>query len=269
MMRQTGIKKHPCLCFFFSKYYIIDIASEGPQDRVIYPDPEIERDVYIPPSLSFPPDIFHDTDGIGAFDDQKQFFELFNSLQQQQNAGNANANTFAAFAQFGNFDGSAGSHPLFGNPTNHESPQAPETRLQKFLNSKIHIGMLGLFTYLFISMAPFHWNVFLVFLVWEIAEIFILRQYESSSNGIVNVLFMLAGMSPTKVNVVLKWIQLLNKVLRDVALFMFFFILAHVCRAYGTGFNLVPLLDQSHVILNVPSVMDNDNTDEVFEHFDL
>lgn len=203
-----------------------------------------------------------------SFDDHNQFFELFNNLQQQQqqqNAGNAsgNMNNFAAFAQFGSFDGS-GSNPFFENINNHDIPKVPETRLQRFLKSKVHIGLLALLTYLLISIASFRWNIFLIFLAWEMAEIFILRQYESNSNGIVNVLFVLAGMSPTKVNVILKWIQLLNKVLRDVALFMFVFVVAHMIRAYGNGLSLVPLIENT-TKHHLPNVME----DDVFERFDL
>lgn len=235
---------------------------------MIYPDPEIERDVYIPQSTPLSTEFHRDAGGIDAFDDQKQFFELFNSIQQHQDAGNVNANTFAAFAQFGSFDG---QNPFFGNINEHENPNVPETKLRKLINSKIHIGIMAIFTYLFISKAPFHWNIFLIFLIWEIAEIFTLRQYESNTNGIVNVLFVLASMSPTKVNIVLKWVQLLNKVLRDVALFMFFFILAHVFRSYMTGFDLIPLMAKSHTISNIPIVPIDDinDTDDVFEHFEL
>lgn len=238
-----------------------------PTEQMIYPDPEIERDVYIPQAQQFPPELIGDIDGMGSFDDQKQIFELLNSLQQQSGGqSNANANTFAAFAQFGGADG--GANPFFANLNTNDSPKVPETRLQKFLNTKIHIGLLAIITYLFILYTPFHWNVFLVFLVWEIAEIFILGQHESNPSGIINILFMFAGISPAKVNIALKWIQLLNKVLRDVALFMFFFVLSHVCRVYVNGLSLLPLVesnDQNHEILDKI----DDTTDDVFEHFDL
>lgn len=237
---------------------------------MIYPDPEIERDVYIPQAQQLPPELFGDIDAMGSFDDQKQFFELLSTLQQQGGGGgqsNANANTFAAFAQFGG-GADGGANPFFANLNTNDSPKVPETRLQKFFNTKIHIGLLAIMTYLFILYTSFHWNVFLVFLVWEIAEIFILGQHESNPNGIINILFMFAGISPSKVNIALKWIQLLNKVLRDVALFMFFFVLSHVCRVYVNGLNLVPLVesnDQNHEILDKI----DDSTDDVFEHFDL
>lgn len=249
------------------------MSQSNEKQQTIYPDPEIERDVYVPPPLTtttpFPPELFRDVDG---FDDQKQFFDLFNSLsQQQQQQGNsgANANSFAAFAQFGNdFDGNAGPNMFFGNLSNDESTKVPVKPLQKFLNTKIHIGLLAVLTYSFISLAPFHWNVFLIFLAWEIAEIFILRQHESNSNGIVNVLFVLVGMSPTKMNVLLKWLQLLNKVLRDVALFMFVFIFTHILRAYWCGLELVSLIENhepNYDAINMPATLD----DDAFEKFNL
>ncbi|XP_031618856.1 uncharacterized protein LOC116337987 [Contarinia nasturtii] len=240
-----------------------------PKEQVIYPDPEVERDVYVPQTTPpFPPELFGAVDGMGSIDDRQQFFELFNTLQQQ-NSGQANSNTFAAFAQFGNMGGGeAGPNAFFGNLNTNEQPKVPETPLQKFLNTKIHIGLLAVLTYLFILLTPFHWNVFLVFLLWEIAEIFILRQHESNSNGIINVLFMLAGISPAKVNIVLKWVQLLNKVLRDVALFMFFFVLTHVCRVYWTGLSLVPLIERSDQSQRIPDIIDG-NADDEFEHFEL
>lgn len=248
---------------------IFNVDNGHQDEQVIYPDPEIERDVYVPRTSSFPPEIFADMDGTNSLDDQKQFFELINTLQQQQ-TNNDTSNSFAAFAQFGNFDGSGGSNPFFANINTNESPKVPETRLQKFLNTKIHIGLLAVFTYLLIALSPFRWNAFLLFLLWEIAEIFMLRQHESNSNGIVNVLFMLAGVSPTKINIFLKWIQLLNKVLRDVALFMFFFVLSHVCRSYWTGLSLIPLVESNDQSQNIASIIPNgDNADDVFEDFEL
>lgn len=244
-----------------NQHFILDLTNQS-KGRVIYPDPEIERDVYVPQTTTpFPPELFRDLDGMGSmgsFDDQKQFFELFNSLQQQQNMGNTNmnANNFVAFSQFGMFDGT----------NNNENLKKPETKFQKFLNTKIHIGLLAMLTYSTILM-PFNLNIFLIFLAWEIAEIFILRQHESNSNGILNVLFMLVGMSPTKVNIVLKWIQLLNKVLRDVAVFMFVFVLIHICRS---GLGLVQLVDSnsnehSHKIIDATIPID----DDFFENVEL
>lgn len=238
---------------------------------MIYPDPEIERDVYVPPSPApFPPELFRDVDGIGSFDDQKQFFELFNNLNQQQQSNigstNVNANSFAAFAQFGsNIDGNADANMFFGNLNSSENTKVPDSPLRKFLNTKVHLALLAIFTYMSILLAPFHLNIFLIFLAWEVAEIFILRQHESNSTGIINVLFMLTGISK-KMNLFLKWIQLLNKVLRDVALFIFVFIFMHICRAYLYGLDLAVLTErheQNYNSIHSPETLD----DDVFEKF--
>lgn len=228
--------------------------------HVIYPDPEIERDVYVPRASIFPTEVIGETNEINAFDDQRQFFELLSTLQQQ------NAGQSETFAQIGFWDGigSGGSSSFFANA--RECPKVPETRLQKFLSTKINIAALAVITHLLIILAPFNWNVFLIFLGWEIAEIFILRQHESNPNGIVNMLFMLAGISPNKINIVLKWVQLLNKVLRDVAIFMFFFILCHVSYVCWTGVKLVTEIGTSE--LN-HKVLEDDSTDDVFAQFSL
>lgn len=236
-----------------------------PTEQIIYPDPEIERDVYIPQMATIPSEFFGDFNGINPLDDQQPFIQMLNNLRQQQSTGqgSANANSFAAFAQFGSFDGSAGSNP-FANINANESPKVPETRLQKFLNTKIHIALLAVITFF-----SFHWNIFLILLVWEITEIFILKQHETNSNGFINALFMIAGMSPNKFNIVLKWIQLLNKVLCDVALFMFFFVLSHLCRVYWNGLSLHPIIEsnaQSHTNLHTSNAR---MEDDVFEDFDL
>lgn len=247
-------------------FCFIDEEFEAKQEeRVIYPDPEIERDVYVPQTTPLTQELFTDANKMNPFDDQKEFFDLLNTLQQQ-NAGqpNANANSFAAFAQFGNIDGS-GSNPFFGNVNTNDVPNVPETQLQKFLNAKINIALLAVLTYVLILVTPFRCNVFFIFLVWEIAEICILKQHESNSNGIINVFFMLAGMSPTKVNVVLKWVQLLNKVLRDVALFMFYFVFIHISRAYWNGIELVPLIESITGSQKIIAA----TADEVFEHFEV
>lgn len=249
-----------------SNIWITDKAEGAlPAEPVIYPDPEIERDVYVPQMPLFPPKLAG-SDRLNSFDDPKQLFDLINSMQQNGGQPSPGASNFFAFSQFGNLDGSAGPNPFFANM--NQSPKVPETRLKKALDTKLHIGLLAVATYLLITMSSFHWNAFLIFLVWEIAEIFIVRQHESNPNGIVNILLMLVGISSTKLNIVLKWIQLLNKVLRDVALFMFFFVLSHFVHVYLLGLSLVPLTENADPSPNVVYTDDAATNDE-FERFDL
>lgn len=240
-----------------------------PEEPIVYPDPEIERDVFVSQAAQFQSEMFG-APGTNPFED------LLSSMRQQQGnmPPNANIGGFGAFAQFGNLDGGGGPdvNAFFTNLNTEESPKVPETRLQRFLKTKIHIGILSIFTYLFITLAPFHCNVFLLFLIWEMAEIFLLRQHENNPNGMVNMLFMLAGTSPNKINMLLKWVQLLNKVLRDVAIFIFFFVITHMCYMSWNGLTVIPVVQESIVakklLLEIPGTYENSD-DDVFELFDL
>lgn len=189
----------------------------------------------------------HATRGSPTGTEEEAFMQMLNSLRNPGNAPNfdGNAAGFAAFTSFGgaNGGGDFSNDPLlsglFGGAQGAQPAAPPESGFRKFLNSKIHIVVLSIFTYLLINMAPFSCNVFLMFLLWEIVEIFILRQHQTNPNGFVNMAFVVAGVSPTKINVFIKWIQLVNKVLRDIAIFLFFFVLSHIAYLSIVGRKLV------------------------------
>lgn len=237
-----------------------------PEERVIYPDPEIERDVYVRPAPN-PTSELHSMFGVNSLTEQQHFMDLLNTMRQEQ-ANNPDAGAGGAFPPFGDMDGASA---FFSNMNANDSPKVEETRLQKYLKTKIHIGLLSILTYLLINLTSYHCNAFIIFLVWEIIEMFLLRQHENSGNGIANMIFMVAGMSPTKMNMVLKWIQLLNKVLRDVAIFVFFFVITHICYMSWNGISLIPTAKESHMtdkLLQMQSA-DDFNDEDVFEKFDL
>lgn len=131
---------------------------------------------------------------------------------------------------------------LFGTQQQQQTPKQPDTVLTKILKSKIHIALLAILTYILITVAPYSSNVFLLFLLWEIVEMFILKEYETNGNGLVSAFCIMAGMSPVKLNVAIKWIQLINKVLRDIAIFLFFFILSHIIHLNVIGISIHTLL---------------------------
>lgn len=179
-----------------------------------------------------------------SLDDQQQ--QLINMLMgAQQPFGNGGvppnmgafggpgeAGGFAGFAGFGGFDG---TNPLFANLSAQATPPEPESRLRQFLKTKLHIAFLGLLSYALITAGEFKCSVFLIFLLWEVAEIFMLRQHSTNPSPLINIVFMFLGISPTKINVLLKWVQLLNKVLRDVAIFLFAFICCHLANIWWFG----------------------------------
>lgn len=200
------------------------LPPSPPKERIIYPDPEDERDVYVKPTPIAPQ--FGDPNAI----DPREFQDFISLLQQNSENGSysSNFNDFSAFANLGAMPGA--ESPFSGMPSSNvqQPAQIPETKLQKFLKPKIHIGLLSVLTYLFITMSGMPCNVFLIFLLWEVVEIFLLRQHETNSGGFIYILCMLAGIPAIKVNIALKWIQLINKVLRDVAIFLFFFVISHI-----------------------------------------
>lgn len=219
----------------------------SPRERIIYPDPEVERDIYVEPR-QFSGESLAAAHARPAGYEEEELMQMINSLRNAGHGSNLDGNAagFATFNNFGSFGGANGGDMpndpllagLFG-AQGAQTPVMPETGLRKFLNSKIHIAVLSIFTYTLINMAPFACNVFLIFLLWEIVEIFILRQHQTNANGFANVVFMMAGVSPTKINVFFKWIQLANKVLRDIAIFLFFFVSSHIIFLTIVGRKLV------------------------------
>lgn len=58
-------------------------------------------------------------------------------------------------------------------------------------------------------------------------EMFLLKQYEHKTGGLLSLIFMFSGIPPARLNVVLKWIYIINRILKDVTVFLFFFVLTH------------------------------------------
>lgn len=243
-----------------------DVPAEA-RDNVIYPDPEIERDVYeepIPFPLAMAMAGGQGTRGTAPGTEEDELMQMLNSLRNQSNFDSNSAAGFSTFASFGNIGGAPNDSNFANDPllaslfgpqsagsTQSSHPPPPESRLRKLLNSKVHIAIMSILTYALINTAPFSCNVFLLFLLWEIIEIFILRQHHTKSNGIVNIAIMMAGVSPTKVNVFIKWFQLVNKVLRDIAIFLFFFVLSHIAYLKVIGGSLVGEVEEVEVVREV------------------
>lgn len=259
------------------------------QPTEIYPDPEMERDVYVSHAPQLPAELFGAPGGgpMGTpFDEQQHFLNMLNSLNTQQSMGNGElppgfgaafgngqlppnfADIFGGgggaqgeFPGFAGFPGLDGTNPLFANMSKENQTQVPDTPLKKFLKTKLHIALFGLLSYVIITLGDFKCSVFLIFLLWEIAEIFLLRQHETNQNPIINIVFMFLGISPTKINVLLKWVQLLNKVLRDVAIFLFVFVCSHVSYLLWHGMSFVPADDDRTI--HTQTTMAADSVDDI------
>lgn len=181
----------------------------------VYPDPEMERDVYeAPTSLA------------GFNPESEDIFQLLKTMQ-----------------------GPNGPQP-FGQSTQPQAPPVPETPVTKFIRSKTPVVLLALIVYtLFALNLDFLVGgaVFSSLIAWEIFEFlittFVIKQPQQG--GIVTILFAFGGVSQEKAQIILKLLGLFNKVLRDIAIFMFTFVVLHLAYSYLIlGEGLTEILDK-------------------------
>lgn len=181
---------------------------------VIYPDPEDERDVYQQPETS----------------------PIFPAR------GNLSSNG-DIFQEFSTIFGAAAANGRGGATTS--SPPVPDSTLVKFLRTKIHIALMGIIVYLVFATERQHLiggNVFILLLGWEVVEVFLLKTYQPKSS-FLDVVFLLGGIPNKYSQMIVKFVQTLNKVLKDVAFFVFFFVLTHLVWSV-----LVLGIDLDHVL---------------------
>lgn len=193
----------------------VEIPTEPVVNNGIYPDPEMERDVYEAPS------------SLAGFDPGSQ--DIFEMMKAMQGGGNL---PFAQSAQ----------------PT---SSPIPETPFSKFIRSKIPIVLLSLIVYMLFAMNLdfiVGSSVFSSLIVWEIFEFFITTFVIKSSTqqgGLVNLLFIFGGVSQETTQLILRLLGLANKVIRDIAIFMFTFVMIHLVWSYAViGESLTEILDK-------------------------
>lgn len=130
-----------------------------------------------------------------------------------------------------------------GNPQNPTRPQQqtfpvqPESPYSKFIKSPIPIVFLASFTYMAFAFnleSAFGANVFSFFIVWEIL-VFTMTAFvfkDSAANQLSSILALLPLFLPrlnTKLlQIILRIFTFLNKMLRDVAIFLFTFVAFHL-----------------------------------------
>ncbi|XP_065089589.1 uncharacterized protein LOC135710823 [Ochlerotatus camptorhynchus] len=175
-----------------------DFTVKPPE--VIYPDPEVERDEYLQPErqpfATALPGGFPLANG--------DIFSLLNLPLGADQSG-----------------------PM---PTQPPPPPVPETALVKFLRTRVHLAVMAIVIYLLFAIDQQHLiggNVFILLLGWEMVEVFLLKTYETRTS-FLDVIFLLGGISKKYSQIILKFIQTINKVLKDVAFFVFFFVLTHL-----------------------------------------
>lgn len=219
---------------YLPKYFLLDVP---PKCNIIYPDPELEREDPISNNFAMPTEF----NGVGMIDPQT----IFNMLNGQNTTNDESLDSNALNLLL---------HPKhsFMPTLNNTLKQPTLPKLANFLQSKIHISLLVLWTYGLIVTETWPTdNVFLLFLLWELAENLVLRTYEVKTTSILTILLLLAGIPATYSTVMLKWFELANKVVRDVAIFVFFFVCVHVLWELfivGKTLNIILEVDEEYFL---------------------
>lgn len=172
-------------------------ANSSPVIEEIFPDPELERDVFVESTHA----------------DNQDIFELLRGMNQNPNLGSA---------------------------TLHEQrPEVPETFVIKLIKSKLPIVFIAIIVYLLFAKDAEYLvgsSVFTVLLGWEVLEFVLMGEaaYRGASAraNYLGILFVLGGVPQKTSAIVIRALDILNKVLRDVAIFIFIFVLTHLAWSY-------------------------------------
>lgn len=192
--------------------------SVTPPTGEIYPDPELEpAPEYIPGEFS----------GLysGINPQNEDILQLLNSLRNQENGGPP-GRRFAG-----------------------QEKSAPPGVFSRILRTKIHIAAIAIVIYgLFATGNEFvvSGNVFLSLLLWEIAEILILKTYQTRST-FATILYVFSQIPEQYTASAIKIFVTINKVLQDVAVFTFFFVFSHILwQKFILGKDLGMMLEREH-----------------------
>uniref|UniRef100_A0A182Y8F3 Calcium signal-modulating cyclophilin ligand n=1 Tax=Anopheles stephensi TaxID=30069 RepID=A0A182Y8F3_ANOST len=98
--------------------------------------------------------------------------------------------------------------------------------------SKVHLVVASIVAYLLFATGNESFiggNVFLPLLAWELIELLTIGTVEpAGGQKLLGIVFMLGGIPMKTSQTIMKLMNTVNKVLKDVAFFMFFFVLTHL-----------------------------------------
>ncbi|XP_055680852.1 uncharacterized protein LOC129788648 isoform X2 [Lutzomyia longipalpis] len=177
-------------------------AERLPVDE-IYPDPELE-----PIPQFIPREFSREFSGnYGANAQTDDILHLLNSMRSQ---------------------GENGMPP--GRPWAGPEKPPPPGLFSRILRTKVHIALIAIGVYILFATGNENilgGNVFVSLLLWEMAEILILKTYQSRSTFAL-ILFVIGRIPEQYTASAVKIFETIHKVLQDVAVFTFFFVLSHL-----------------------------------------
>uniref|UniRef100_A0A182QWM9 glutaryl-CoA dehydrogenase (ETF) n=1 Tax=Anopheles farauti TaxID=69004 RepID=A0A182QWM9_9DIPT len=206
--------------------------SSSPSAYIIYEDPPDERMDYamerraLLVNSGLEEDLFSDVRGSATGAGRNgQIFELLNTLNQVQSNGGAFGSGIGGNAATSQ---TRSTHPSQTNATASRS----SSRFARVLHTKIHLVVASIIVYLLVATGNDSYiggNVFLPLLSWELIELVTIgATIPGGGQQLLGIVFMLGGIPMKTSQTILKLINIVNKVLKDVAFFMFFFVLTHL-----------------------------------------
>ncbi|XP_053673695.1 uncharacterized protein LOC128723955 [Anopheles nili] len=223
---------------------------------IVYPDPQDERMEYVNTHVEallansgFTDDSFMNAmngGNVASGGQNSDVFQLLNTLNQVQSNG-------GMFASNRNVGSSQTSQPT----------SRSNSRFARLLRSKIHLVIASVVTYLLFATGNESYvggNVFLPLLAWEMLELLTIGASEpAGAQQLLGMVFLLGGIPMKTSQTIMKLISTVNKVLKDVAFFMFFFVVTHLLWSrlwlgielrYVLGYDqLDPTVDTATVVL--------------------
>lgn len=237
----------------------------------IHPDPDLERDVFEQQITSQfdPSSLFGGRMGFGdassPFGNSSNPPDIFNILQSLQGmpGGGGDNPLFSMMAGMQSFGSLGGDGAPQQAPT---APAAPTSIITKILQSKVHISAIAIITYLLAATdVAFRTHVFTLFLLWEVVELFLLKSYEKNQTSYLGIVFLVSGIPSEHSTVVMKWLSTIRRILKDVAIFAFFFVVSHLLwQRLVVGQSFSTILDHEMVqefdrLRSVPTLATTDS----------
>lgn len=144
-------------------------------------------------------------------------------------------------------------HENLNNQTHQPTSIEQQSKLSKLFATKVHLVVTSIFVYFLFISGNQHMtsnNVFLFLLLWESAEVFLLKTYIPKQSNVFGIIFLLGGISQNYTRTFMKFFEIMNKILRDVAVYIFFFVVTHfLFQSFGNGLSIDDVLRTNLVII--------------------
>ncbi|XP_055908537.1 uncharacterized protein LOC129943253 [Eupeodes corollae] len=129
------------------------------------------------------------------------------------------------------------SSPLLNNNNNNNIPtKTPPTKFEQILSTRMHIVASSPLTYLMLicGLSVYIPHVLFLFMTLECLELVIFR-LDRPLSPIESIILMMCGINMAKAKVLIKIVGLLNKLVSDLGLFVFVFIMIHGLYSWLVG----------------------------------